>query len=173
MSIFVPHAQPKPSDKTAYVFNFNALQGGPLPLGQFRGKAVLLVNTASECGFTPQYNGLEALYGKYKDKGLVVLGVPANDFGGQEPGTAEQIGAFCEKNYGVTFPMAAKEVVSGSGAHPFYKWVHEVLGFNSAPKWNFHKFLIGRDGRPIDYFASNVAPDSDKLIADVEKALGA
>ena len=122
---------------------------------------LLVVNTASKCGFTPQYKGLEALYKKYKDRGLVIIGVPSNDFGQQEPGTPQEIKHFCELNYGVTFPMTSKQVVSGKDAHPFYQWAHEVLGFNSAPKWNFHKYLIDISGKPVDYFASTTTPDSE------------
>jgi glutathione peroxidase len=171
MSAFMAHAEPKASDKTAYDFSFETLDGQPLPLAQFKGKVLLVVNTASKCGFTPQYKGLEALYGKYKDRGLVIIGVPSNDFGGQEPGNAVEIKNFCQLNYGVTFPMTSKQVVSGDYANPFYKWVYSVLGFGSAPKWNFHKYLIDTHGMPVDYFASNTAPDSEKLTSSIEKLL--
>jgi len=169
MSPFMVHAEPNPSDKSAYDFSFEALDGSPMPLSQFKGKVILVVNTASKCGFTPQYKGLEALYLKYKDKGLVIIGVPSNDFGQQEPGSAAEIKQFCALNYGVTFPMTAKQVVSGNNAHPFYLWAYSVLGFGSAPKWNFHKYLIDTNGRVVDYFASTTAPDSDKLAAAIEK----
>lgn len=172
MEGFMPHNAPNATDKTLYNFNFESLQGQPMPLSQFEGKAVLLVNTASECGYTPQYKGLQQLSDKYAAKGLVVLGVPCNDFGAQEPGNSKEISQFCEVNYGVRFPLSAKQVVSGEKAHPVYKWLDGVLGSNSAPKWNFHKFLIGRDGKPLDYFPSNVAPDSDKLVKSIERALG-
>jgi len=171
MSAFIAHAEPKPTDKTAYDFSFETLDGKPLPLAQYKGKVLLVVNTASKCGFTPQYKGLEALYNTYKDRGLVIIGVPSNDFGGQEPGTATEIRHFCELNYGVTFPMTAKYDVVGDGAHPFYQWIHGVLGFGSAPKWNFHKYLIDADGKPVDYFASTTAPDSEKLVEAIEKLL--
>src|SRR5580698_6933489 len=137
MSPFIAHADPKPTDKTAYDFSFETLDGKPMPLSQYKGKVLLVVNTASKCGFTPQYKGLEALYNKYKDRGLVIIGVPSNDFGGQEPGNATEIKNFCQLNYGVTFPMTSKQVVSGDDANSFYKWVYSVLGFGSAPKWNF------------------------------------
>jgi len=171
MSAFVAHAEPKASAQSAYDFSFTTLGGDPMPLAQYKGKALLVVNTASKCGFTPQYKGLEALYDKYKDKGLVVIGVPSNDFGGQEPGSATEIKQFCQLNYGVTFPMTSKQVVSGEGAHPFYLWAHSVLGFGSAPKWNFHKILIDADGRAVDYYASTTAPDSDKLVSAIDKLL--
>lgn len=161
-----------PDNASAYDYSFQALTGGkPLPLSQFKGKVLLIVNTASECGFTPQYEGLEKLYNAYKDKGLVVIGVPSNDFGKQEPGSSEEIAKFCKVNYGVTFPMAAKVVVSGDKAHPFYLWAKKVLGFGTAPKWNFHKYLINRKGQLVDYFNSTTKPDSDKVTQVVEKLL--
>lgn len=158
--------------QTAYDFTFTKLmEEGQLPLAEFKGKVVLVVNTASECGFTGQYAGLEKLYETYKDQGLVVIGVPSNDFGGQEPGSNKQIAEFCELNYGVSFPMAGKEVVSGAQAHPFYKWAKAKLGFGTAPKWNFHKYVISRDGELVDYFNSTTAPDSPRLIKAVEAEL--
>lgn len=159
-------------EKTAYDFTFRKLrEEGTLPLKQFEGKVLLIVNTASHCGFTPQYEGLEKLYKAYKDKGLVVIGVPSNDFGAQEPGTGEEIATFCKINYGVTFPMAEKEVVSGAGAHPFYLWAKKTLGFGTAPKWNFHKYLVNRHGKLVDYFNSTTTPDADRVKAAIEKAL--
>lgn len=165
-------AEANMEDKTAYHFTFQKLhEDGELPLKQFEGKVLLIVNTASNCGFTPQYNGLETLHNTYKDSGLVIIGVPSNDFGGQEPGTSEEIAHFCEVNYGVTFPMAEKEVVSGDKAHPFYIWAKKTLGFGTAPKWNFHKYLIDRHGKIIDYFNSTTSPDSEKVKEAIEKAL--
>jgi glutathione peroxidase len=152
MSVFMGQAIAKPSDHTAYDFSFESLQGEPMPLANYKGKVLLVVNTASKCGFTPQYKGLEALYNQYKGRGLVIIGVPSNDFGAQEPGSAKEISAFCQLNYGVTFPMTSRQVVSGDNAHPFYKWAYSVLGFGSAPKWNFHKYLIDRNGHIVDYF---------------------
>ena len=172
MSATLGHAEPKPSDKTAYDFSFETLIGSdPMPLSAYKGKVLLVVNTASNCGFTPQYEGLQALYTKYKDQGLVIIGVPSNDFGGQEPGTAKEIQNFCKLNYGVDFPMTSKVAVTGAAAHPFYKWVNDVLGFGSAPKWNFHKYLIDKNGHPVDFFTSITKPDSDKLKAAIEKEL--
>ena len=159
---------------SAYDYSFTTLIGEkPLPLAQFKGKVILIVNTASQCGFTKQYSGLQKLYDDYAGKGLVILGVPANDFGGQEPGSSEDIAQFCKLNYGVTFPMTAKQAVSGDKAHPFYVWAKDTLGFGTAPKWNFHKYLVARDGTLIDHFNSTTAPDSERLIKAVEAALAA
>ena len=153
----------------AYDFSFNSLVGHePIPLIAYRGKVILVVNTASQCGFTKQYAGLEKLYKTYKEQGLVIIGVPSNDFGKQEPGSPDEIAAF----YGVTFPITAKEVVKGKSAHPFYQWAKKKLGFGTAPKWNFHKYLISREGELIDYFNSMTAPDSKKIVDAIEKALG-
>jgi glutathione peroxidase len=164
----------KTNDQSAHDFSFTTLAGGePMPLSAYTGKVLLIVNTASQCGFTPQYDGLEKLYQEYKEKGLVVIGVPSNDFGGQEPGSSEEIAQFCKLNFGVSFPMASKEVVSGEKAHPFYIWAKEELGFGTAPKWNFHKYLVGRDGALVDYFNSTTAPDAERLKNAVEKALEA
>lgn len=155
---------------SAYDYSFAALQGEePMPLSDFKGKVLLIVNTASQCGFTKQYDGLQKLYEKYKDKGLVVLGVPSNDFGKQEPGTAEEIASFCKLNYGVTFPITSKQAVSGDDAHPFYKWARTTLGFGTAPKWNFHKYLVDKNGRLVDYFESATAPDSKNLIKALDE----
>jgi glutathione peroxidase len=157
---------------TAYDYSFTTLAGHKtLPLELFQGKVLLVVNTASKCGFTPQYALLEALYQRYKDQGLVVLGVPSNDFGGQEPGTDHEVAQFCQLNYGVTFPMTSKEVVSGKNAHPFFLWAKKKLGFGTAPKWNFHKYLINRKGEVVDYFYSTTSPDAPRLIKAIEKKL--
>lgn len=157
----------------AYSFQFHTLEKHePLPLSKFAGKVLMIVNTASQCGFTPQYEGLEKLYETYKDRGFVILGVPSNDFLQQEPGTEEEIAQFCQRHYGVSFPMTAKEEVSGKNAHPFYRWAYQKLGFGTAPKWNFHKYLINRNGELVNYFYSITSPDSNRLIKAVEKALG-
>lgn len=152
----------------AYDFGFTAIEGGPLKFDAYRGKTVLVVNTASMCGYTPQYKSLQALWEKYKDKGLVVLGVPSNDFGGQEPGSTKEIKEFCEVNFAIDFPMTTKEPVKGPNAHPMYKWLAEQKG---EPKWNFHKYLIGTDGNLIEAYGSKVTPDSAELTAAIEKAL--
>ncbi len=157
---------------SAYDYSFNVLGGNqPLPLAQFRGKVLLVVNTASECGFTPQYKGLEALYDKYRERGLVVIGVPSNDFGGQEPGNDAKIANFCEVNYGVSFPMAAKVRVKGDNAHPFYQWARERFGLAGAPKWNFHKYLVDRNGGLADYFHSTTEPESPRVLKAIEALL--
>ena len=152
-------------------FTLTGIDGKPMPLQQFDGKVVLLVNTASECGYTGQYEGLEALWLAYKDKGLEVVGVPSNDFGGQEPGKAEEIASFCKLNYGVTFPLADKTVVKGKAADPVYVWAGEQAGALGTPKWNFHKYLFGRDGQFIDWFSTPTEPMSAKITTAIEKAL--
>ena len=171
LSFLSPSAESK-SVGNAHQFEFqNIDEDGQIKLSDFSGKVVLLVNTASECGFTKQYKGLQELYTKYKDRGFVILGVPSNDFGGQEPGTSEEIAKFCEINYGVTFPLTSKQVVSGDKAHPFYIWAKDTLGFGTAPKWNFHKYLISKNGQLVDYFNSTTSPDSDKIIKLIESEL--
>lgn len=157
---------------SAHDFSFDAIEGGSLPMSTFKGKAVLVVNTASFCGFTPQYEGLQALWQEYQDKGLVVLGVPANNFGAQEPGSDEDIKQFCEANYAVDFPLAAKVSVVGGDAHPFYKWAADTLGAGNAPKWNFHKYLVDVNGNLVAAFPSAVKPQSAELTGAVDQALG-
>lgn len=157
--------------KTAHDFSFNSIDGQALPLSEFAGKTVLLVNTASQCGSTPQYAGLEELYEKYGPKGLVVLGVPSNDFGEQEPGTEAEIATFCETSYGVKFPLTAKAGVLGDDAHPFYVWAREQLGEDSAPKWNFHKYLIGPNGQLMTALGTSVEPTSTEAVTAIEAAL--
>lgn len=164
-------AAPMTSDKTAHDFTFEALADGKIALSDYKGKVLLVVNTASKCGFTPQYKGLQALYEKYREQGLVIIGVPSNDFGGQEPGTEEEIKSFCELNYGVTFPMTAKYAVSGDEAHPFYRWAREVLGRTGAPQWNFHKYLVDKRGHLRDYFSTATKPDSTGLQQAIDKLL--
>lgn len=138
-------------------------------LCQFQGKVVLVVNTASECGYTPQYDGLEKIYRRYRDKGFVVLGFPSNEFGGQEPGTNKQIAQFCQVNYSITFPVFAKSSVLGAKANSFYRELAGKTG--KAPQWNFHKYLLDRKGQVIGVFASAVEPDDERLIGQIEKAL--
>lgn len=162
----------KSISSTAYDFSFSPITGkSEIHLSDFKGKVILVVNTASKCGFTKQYAALEKLYETYKDKGLVVIGVPSNDFGKQEPGSNEEIAQFCKLNYGVSFIITTKEVVSGKNAHPFYKWAKKTLGFGTAPKWNFHKYLINKKGELIDYFNFFTSPDSSRFIKAIEKAL--
>jgi glutathione peroxidase len=156
---------------TAHDFEFNSIDGKKLKMKDFAGHPVLVVNTASQCGLTPQYKGLEALYRKYKDKGLIVLGVPSNDFGRQEPGTESEIQTFCSTKYDVTFPMTAKYPVTGDGAHPLYKWVAEEAGEAAAPRWNFHKYLIGGKGELAGIFGSRVEPSDSALTTAIESEL--
>ena len=156
---------------SAHDFAFAAIDGGPLPLSDFRGKALLVVNTASECGFTPQYAGLQRLWETYRDRGLVVLGVPSNQFGGQEPGDEAAIQAFCARNYGVDFPLTAKQSVIGPDAHPFYRWIGSEAGEDALPRWNFHKYLVDPEGNLIGAWPSRVTPLAPELVAAVEKAL--
>ena len=139
------------------------------PLCQFQGKVLLVVNTASQCGYTPQYEGLEALYRRYREKGLVVLGFPANDFGGQEPGSNSDIAKFCEVNYGVSFPMFAKSAVRAGNANPFYAALGVKTG--ERPQWNFHKYLVDRSGRRVQSFDTRVDPADPRLAAAIEKLL--
>lgn len=157
---------------SAFDFQATALDGQPLDLADFRGKALLLVNTASKCGFTPQYAGLEQLWRQFGPQGLVVVGFPCDQFGHQEPGEAEDIRAFCDLNFGVSFPMSAKVNVNGADAHPLWKWLQEqkrgALGI-AAIKWNFSKFLVGRDGQVIDRYAPTGKPES--LQDDIRAAL--
>jgi len=156
---------------TAHAFSFRSIDGEPLPLSGFGGKAVLVVNTASQCGFTKQYAGLQQLWQAYRERGLVVLGVPSNDFGSQEPGGEAQIKEFCAVNFDVDFPLTEKVRVRGADAHPFYRWAAGVVGPVGEPRWNFHKYLIGPDGRLVDWFSTITAPDAERLRRSVEAAL--
>jgi len=146
-----------------------SLRDQPTSLCEFRGKVLLVVNTASQCGYTPQYEGLEKLYRRYRDRGLVVLGFPANDFGGQEPGSNKQIAQFCEVNYGVSFPMFAKTSVVGANANPLYRDLAARTG--QRPRWNFHKYLLDRAGDPVGSFESAVEPTDPKLTSQIERLL--
>ena len=157
------------SASSIHEFTMNNIDGQATPLSTFKGKAVLLVNVASQCGYTPQYSGLQALYEKYKGKGLVIVGVPANNFGGQEPGSNEEIKQFCSRKYSVTFPIMSKVSVKGSDQTPLYQYLTTTMGGDV--KWNFTKFLVGKDGKPVQRFESGVSPDSPELAAAIEKAL--
>jgi glutathione peroxidase len=148
---------------------FANLMDEPISLCQFRGKVALIVNTASECGYTPQYDGLEKLYRRYSDKGFVVLGFPANDFGAQEPGSNKQIAQFCQVNYGITFPVFAKTAVVGATANPLFRQLAARTG--QPPKWNFHKYLVDKSGQQITAFESAVEPEDRRLTSQIEKLL--
>ena len=152
-----------------HTLSVNTIDGKLKNLGDYHGKVVLIVNVASKCGFTPQYEGLEALYRKYKDRGLVVLGFPSNDFMWQEPASNDEIAAFCRRKYDVSFPMFAKVSVRGGAQHPLFAYLTKEKG---RVTWNFNKFLVGKDGQAIQQFGSTVKPDAAELIAAVEKALG-
>ncbi|MDE2355643.1 MAG: glutathione peroxidase [Alphaproteobacteria bacterium] len=155
----------------AHDFAFTAIDGAPLPLADLKGKAVLVVNTASRCGLTPQYEGLEALHARYRDQGLVVLGVPCNQFAGQEPGSEAEIAQFCATRFAVDFPLTAKTEVKDAGRHPFYAWAEGALGEDAIPVWNFHKILIGRDGEALAAFNPRVEPLDASLVSAIEAAL--
>lgn len=154
-------------------FELTNIDGENTPLGKYEGKVLLIVNTASECGYTPQYEGLQSLYENYKDKGLVIAGFPANNFGGQEPGTDEEIKQFCKMNYGVSFPMFSKISVKGNDIHPLFAYLtsQQNPDFTGEIKWNFEKFLIDKDGRLVRRFRSAVTPESDEIISAIDRAL--
>ncbi|MGD9967910.1 MAG: glutathione peroxidase [Hyphomonadaceae bacterium] len=156
---------------TAYQFSFPGLWAERVPMTAFEGEVVLVVNTASRCGFTPQYEGLQQIYDEYHAQGFEIVGVPANNFLGQEPGTAEEIQEFCTLNYGVTFPMAAKTDVIGESRHPLYAWAEQQIGESAVPQWNFHKLLIGRDGRMIAAFPTRTEPTSEEVRNAIAAAL--
>ncbi|MCI5047249.1 MAG: glutathione peroxidase [Aquisalinus sp.] len=153
---------------SAYDFTFVSIYGEEMPISQYDGKVLLVVNTASRCGFTHQYDDLQQLWETYEPQGLIVIGVPSNDFGSQEPGSEQEIKKFCEANFGINFPMTEKTVVIGRDAHPFYRWISAEKG---GPRWNFHKYLIGRDGQPVEAFPSSVEPLSETLTSAIEGLL--
>jgi glutathione peroxidase len=160
------------SRATAYAFSFAALKGDPIRLSEYAGKPILVVNTASLCGYTPQYAGLQELWARYRDRGLVIVGVPSNDFGGQEPGTEADIEHTAHDGYGVSFPLAQKAVVKGASPHPFYKWAAAERPLET-PRWNFHKYLIGRDGHIAAVFPTATEPTDPKVVAAIDKVLNA
>lgn len=157
-----------------YTFTLNSIDGQPAPLANYKGKVILVVNVASQCGYTPQYSALEATYEKYKDKGFVILGFPANNFGSQEPGTNEEIKTFCNRKYNVTFPMYSKISVKGEDQAPLYAYLTKDTGagISGEIKWNFTKFLVDRNGNVVQRFESAVTPDSKEVVAAIEKQLG-
>jgi glutathione peroxidase len=159
------------NSKTFFDFKINSINGDELNLSTLNGKIILLVNVASKCGFTKQYDDLQKLYDDYKNKGLVVIGVPTNQFGGQEPGTESEIKNFCETNFNITFPMTSKYDVKGDNAHPIYIWAKDTYGKSTVPKWNFHKILINKEGKIDDTFASFTSPTSKKIINKLDQIL--
>ena len=156
--------------KLVYDFEFNSIDGSKIKLNDFKNKVLVVVNVASRCGYTPQYEGLQELWSNYKNKNLVVIGVPTNNFK-QEPGTNKEIKDFCETNFGINFPMTEKIEVIGKNAHPFYKWAKENHGISAIPKWNFHKIVIGKNGKVVDTFASFTKPNSKKFLNLIEKEI--
>ena len=158
-------------EKLFFELNIKSINGESLDLNKFKGKAVLLVNVASKCGFTKQYTELQKLYDLYKDKGLVVIGIPSNQFGGQEPGSNEEIKDFCETNFNITFPMTEKVDVKGENANELYSWAKNNHGKSTIPKWNFHKILINKEGKVQDTYNSFIEPLSKKIIKEIELIL--
>ena len=158
-------------EKLAYDFNFTNLEGGKINLSEYKNKVIVIVNVASMCGFTKQYEDMQKVWSLYQNKDLVMIGVPSNDFGKQEPGDNKEIKKFCESKFGITFPMTEKVSVKGENAHPFYKWAKENYGNRAIPKWNFHKIIVGKSGKIDDTFASITNPSSKKFIKALEKSL--
>jgi len=162
MSFFGNKASAK-YEKIAYDFHFNDLDGSELNLSSYKNKVIVVVNVASQCGFTSQYEDMQKIWDEYQNKGVIIIGVPSNDFGNQEPGTSKEIKNFCEAKFGITFPMTEKVKVKGSEAHPFYLWAKKNYGRSAIPKWNFHKIIINREGKVADTFASITNPSSSKF----------
>ena len=158
-------------DKLADEFTFNDLDGSKINLKDYNNKVIVVVNVASKCGFTKQYEDLQIIWDKYQSKGLIVIGVPSNDFGAQEPGSNNEIKNFCEAKFGITFPITEKAIVKGDNAHPFYLWAKKNYGRQAVPKWNFHKIIVNRQGKIHDTFASITNPTSKRFISSIEKAL--
>jgi glutathione peroxidase len=171
VAVAAPAQAPAQAPANAWDITMTAIDGEPLPLAQFKGRVLMVVNTASFCGYTPQYKGLQALYDKYKDQGLTIVGVPSGDFMGQEYKTNKEVAEFCESTFGIKFPMAEKAKVKGKDAAPFYQWAAATLGPDNTPKWNFHKYLVGRDGKLVAAFPSKVTPNDPNLVKAVEAAL--
>lgn len=170
-AVMLVAAAPAAPVTSAHDIQMTTIDGKPMPFAQYKGKVLLVVNTASFCGYTPQYEGLQKLYADYKDKGFVLIGVPSGDFLGQEYKSNGAIKEFCESKFGIRFPMTEKQHVKGKNAAPFYKWAAATLGSDKAPTWNFHKYLVGKNGELITAFGSKVAPQDTAVTAAVEAAL--
>ena len=170
MSIFTTNVTAS-DNKLAYDFSFNDLDGGPLNLSEFKNKVIVVVNVASQCGFTKQYEDMQKIWEKYQSKGIVMLGVPSNDFGNQEPGNNNDIKNFCEAKFGITFPMTEKVSVKGENAHPFYKWAKDNYGTPAIPKWNFHKIIVNKNGKITETYSSITNPSSKKFINTLENLI--
>ncbi len=158
-------------DKLAYDFSFKDLDGSNLSLLDYKNKVIVVVNVASQCGFTSQYEDMQKIWDQYQQKGIVIIGVPSNDFGNQEPGNNEEIKNFCEAKFGITFPMTEKVSVKGENAHPFYKWAKKNYGKSAVPKWNFHKIIVNREGKIANTFSSITNPSSNKFKKAIEELL--
>ena len=159
------------SEKLVYDFSFKDLDGSNLNLSEYKNKVIIVINVASQCGFTKQYEDMQKVWDKYQEKGVIMLGIPSNDFGNQEPGTNNEIKNFCEAKFGITFPMTEKVTVKGENAHSFYLWAKKEYGSSAIPKWNFHKIIVGKKGKIVDTFASMTNPSSKKFIQAIEEAL--
>jgi len=170
-SLFCFNSQAQVSKRNAYQFSFKAIDGKLINLSDYKGKVILIVNTASKCGFTNQYQSLQKLYNKYQNKGLVIIGVPSNDFGNQELSNDSQIANFTQKEFNITFPLSSISQVSGNNAHPFYLWANQQAGFVGSPKWNFHKYLIDKNGDFSGWFSSATDPISEKMTQKIESLL--
>ena len=171
MTFFIGNNVNADYDKLAYDFQFKDLDGSSLSLSQFKDKIIVVINVASQCGFTSQYDDMQKIWEKYQAKGIVILGVPSNDFGNQEPGSSQDIKTFCEAKFGISFPMTEKVKVKGDNAHPFYLWAEKNYGKSAVPKWNFHKIIINRNGKVADTFSSITNPSSKKFIKALEKLI--
>ena len=158
-------------EKLAYDFQFKDLDGSVLKLSEYKGKIIVAVNVASQCGFTKQYEDMQNIWEKYQSKGIIILGIPSNDFGNQEPGNSKEIKNFCEAKFGISFPMTEKISVIGQNAHPFYVWARENHGKSAVPKWNFHKIIIGKDGKVAETFSSITRPSSKRFIKVLENLI--
>ena len=158
-------------EKLAYEFKFNDIDGSELNLSDYKNKVIIIINVASKCGFTKQYEDMQNIWEKYENKGVVIIGVPSNDFGNQEPGNNKEIKNFCEAKFGISFMLTEKVSVKGDKAHAFYKWAEKNHGKSAIPKWNFHKIIIGKNGKVNDVFTSITNPSSKKFIKSIEKAL--
>jgi glutathione peroxidase len=170
-SMQMAQAEVEMSQGNAHQFEFNTIDGNAIKMAELEGKVVLVVNTASQCGFTPQYAGLQKLHETYGEQGLVVIGVPSDNFGGQEFDTEEEVQNFTTQKFEATFPLTEISDVTGSNAHPFYQWANKEAGFLGSPKWNFHKYLIGKNGDLVQWYASTTSPDSAKVTAAIEAEL--
>ena len=169
--IFFQNTSSAKYEKLAYDFSFNDLDGSKINLSSFKNKVIVIINVASQCGFTNQYEDMQSIWERYQKDGLIIIGIPSNDFGNQEPGSESEIKTFCEAKFGITFPMTEKVIVKGDNAHPFYQWAKDNYGKSAIPKWNFHKIIIGKDGKVADTFSSITKPSSKKFIDLIEKEI--